>query len=129
MAKLRQTLLRCVSSEKVRQAEAKLFQLFMEGDTTAARIWMDHVLGKPLASVEIEEPQGPRLSLSLLLAAIREAVPDPEAQYRIAAVLARMGREAAGDGPSDDRPGQPRLSPPVPASHEHHHVCGNVNSR
>jgi hypothetical protein len=95
-----------------------------------AREWLaSYLIGRPIQAVAVEEPQGPRLSLWDLLAAIREAMPDGEVQARIAAAIARIGQEAAGDGPSDDRPGPPRLSPPVPAGHEHHHVCGNVNSR
>jgi hypothetical protein len=78
-----------------------------------AREWLgNYLVGRPIEAVAVEEPQGPRLPLCLLLAAIREAVPDPEAQARIAAVLARMGRQAAGDDPSDERPGPPRVSPP-----------------
>jgi hypothetical protein len=95
-----------------------------------AREWLgNYMIGRPVQAVAVEEPQGTPLSLGMLLAAIREAVPDPEAHVRIAQVLQRMGREAVGDSSSDDQPGQPRLSPPVPAGHEHHHVCGNVNSR
>ena len=56
MAMLRRTLVKAVSPEKVRQAEAKLFEMFMDGDTTAARIWMDHALGKPVSSIEIGGP-------------------------------------------------------------------------
>src|SRR5262245_32306818 len=75
-----------------------------------AREWISgYVIGRPVAAVAVEEPQGPRLSLCLLLAAIREAVPDEEAQARIAIVLARMGREWSGDGAIDYRPYQPRL--------------------
>jgi hypothetical protein len=75
-----------------------------------AREWLAHyVIGRPFQAVAVEEPQGPRLTLWDLLAAIREAVPDPEAHVKIAAVLQRMGREAAGDDPGDDRPDQPRL--------------------
>jgi hypothetical protein len=87
------------------------------GDAKAREWLANYLIGKPLQAVAVEEPQGPRLTLWDLLAAIREAVPDPEAQARIAAVLARMGREAAGESPSDDRPGPPRLSPSTPAGH------------
>jgi hypothetical protein len=88
------------------------------GGDAKAREWLSsYLIGKPLQAVEVEEPQGPRLSLWDLLAAIREAVPDPEAHVRIAAVLQRMGREAAGDDPGE-RPGPPRLSPPIAAAHE-----------
>jgi hypothetical protein len=72
------------------------------GGDAKAREWLSsYLVGRPLQAVAVEEPQGPRLSLWDLLAAIREAVPDGEAQARIAAVLARMGREAAGDGPCE----------------------------
>jgi hypothetical protein len=99
------------------------------GDAKAREWLANYLIGRPIEAVAVEEPQGPRLTLWDLLEAIREAVPDPEAQYRLAAVLDRMGREAAGESPSDERPGPPRLSPPVPADHGHHHVYGNINSR
>ena len=89
----------------------------VSGDAKAREWLANYLIGKPLQAVEVEEPQGPRLTLWDLLAAIREAVPDPEAQARLAAVLDRMGREAAGDGPSDERPGPPRLSSPIAADH------------
>jgi hypothetical protein len=98
------------------------------GDAKAREWLASYLIGRPIQAVAVEEPQGPRLSPWDLMAAIREAVPDGEVQARIANASARMGRKAAGDGPSD-RPDQPRLSPPVPADHDHHHVCGNFNSR
>ena len=101
----------------------------VSGDAKAREWLASYLVGRPIQAVAVEEPQGPRLSIWALLAAIREAVPDGETQARIAAAIARMGQEAAGDGPSDDRPSQPRLSPPIAADHEYHHVCGNVNSR
>jgi hypothetical protein len=113
MAKLRHTLVRCVGPEKVRQAEAKLFEMFMSGDSTAARIWMDHVLGKPLASVEISGPQGSPLSIGVVLAAIREAIPDPDTQLRLATVFQKLA-EAGPIAPAVkkakalDGPGHPR---------------------
>ena len=44
-------------------------------------------------------PAGPTISLGMILMAIREAVPDPEAPVRIAQVLQRTAQEAAGDDP------------------------------
>jgi hypothetical protein len=88
------------------------------GDAKAREWLANYLIGRPIEAVAVEEPQGPRLSLWDLLAAIREAVPDGEVQARIAAAIARIGREAAGDGSSDERPGQPRLSPPILAGHE-----------
>jgi hypothetical protein len=100
----------------------------VSGDAKAREWLASYLIGRPIQAVAVEEPQGPRLSLWALLAAIRQAVPDGEVQARIADAIARIGQEAAGDD-LVERPGQPRLSPPVPAGHEHHHVCGNVNSR
>jgi hypothetical protein len=101
-----------------------------KGGDAKARDWLgSYLIGKPRMAVELAGPVGPRLTMEMLVSAIREAVPDGEVQARIAAAIARIGQEAAGDGPSDDRPGQPRLSSPVPASHEHHHICGNTNLR
>jgi hypothetical protein len=73
----------------------------VSGDAKAREWLANYLIGRPVEAGAIEEPQGPRLSLCLLLAAIREAVPDGETQARIAAALARMAREATGDGPSE----------------------------
>jgi hypothetical protein len=101
----------------------------LDGDARAREWLANYLIGRPLQAVALAEPVGSGVTLSMFLSALREAVPDPEAQYKLAAVLARMGREAAGDGPGDERPGPPRLSPSVPAGHEHHHVYGDDNSR
>ena len=87
------------------------------GDAKAREWLANYLIDRPIQAVAVEEPQGTRLTLWDLLAAIREAVPDPEAHVKIAAVLQRMGREAAGDDPGDERPVQPRLSPSTPAGH------------
>jgi hypothetical protein len=91
----------------------------VSGDARAREWLANYLVGKPVFQVvELSSgPVGTPISLSMILAAIREAVPDPEAHVKIAQVLQRMAQEAAGDGPSDDRPGQPRLSPPMPAGH------------
>jgi hypothetical protein len=90
MAMLRRTLIKAVSPDKVRQAEAKLFEMFMDGDTQAARIWMDHVLGKPLTQVEVTSRGGQALTLAFVISAINQAVPDPEVRDRISQVLDQL---------------------------------------
>jgi hypothetical protein len=101
MAMLRRTLIKAVSPDKVRQAEAKLFEMFMDGDTTAARIWMDHVLGKPLTQVEVTSRGGQSLTLAFVISAINQAVPDPEVRDRISQVLDQLcdQEQKALDGP------------------------------
>jgi hypothetical protein len=90
-----------VPLEKWREIVETAVAQAVVGDAKAREWLASYLIGKPFQAVAVEEPQGPRLSIWALLAAIREAVPDGEAQARIANVLARMGREAAGDGPCE----------------------------
>jgi hypothetical protein len=79
----------------------------LDGDAMA-REWISaYLIGKPLLmAVEVSAPSGPKLSLGMILMAIREAIPDGDAQARIADALLRLAREATGDdGSSGDQLG------------------------
>lgn len=90
MAKLKRVLINSVSPQKVLQAEAKLFSLFMDGDMQAAKLWMDHVLGKPLTQIEMTSRSGHSATLTFVLSAINQAVPDPEMRDHIAHVIDQL---------------------------------------
>jgi hypothetical protein len=78
----------------------------LDGDAQA-RTWLsNYLIGKPLfQAVEDSAPSGPRVTLNMILLAIREAIPDGEAQARIAAALLRLAREATGDDSCGDQLG------------------------
>jgi hypothetical protein len=76
----------------------------LEGDARA-RDWISsYVVGRPYQAVEVDVPSGPKLSLGMLLMAIRQAIPDGDAQARIADALLRLAREATGDDSYGDQP-------------------------
>lgn len=81
---LRLALLGADTDSNIKAIGAKLVAMALEGDVAAARLWLDHVLGRPRVAVEISGPGGSPLSLGMILMAIREATPDPAMQEQIA---------------------------------------------
>jgi hypothetical protein len=72
-----------------------------DGDIAAARTWLQYVIGKPTAHVEVTGSGGDPISLGLILAAINQAVPDPETRLRISEAFERL---AATNSPALDAP-------------------------
>jgi hypothetical protein len=56
MKELRRALLECATEEKVKAVEESLHELAVGGDVAAAKVWLDHVVGKPLQAVEVSGP-------------------------------------------------------------------------
>ncbi len=81
---LRLALLGADTDSNIRAIGKKLVAMALDGDVAAARLWLDHVLGKPRQQVEISGPGGSPLSMGMILMAIREAAPDPAMQEQIA---------------------------------------------
>jgi hypothetical protein len=52
MAALRTALVGCATLEKVRAIERALYEAAIDGDTVAARLWLEHCLGKAPATIE-----------------------------------------------------------------------------
>jgi hypothetical protein len=50
---LRQCLLEAVSPEDVLAVGRKLVELAKDGDVTAAKLWLEYVLGRPVQGVEL----------------------------------------------------------------------------
>jgi hypothetical protein len=106
MKELRRALLECATEEKVKAVEESLHELAVGGDVAAAKVWLDHVVGKPLQAVEVSGPDGQGLGVEVLMTAVLAALaPYPEARLAVAARLKGVGRgHDAGPG---DRTGDP----------------------
>src|SRR5215471_5564046 len=97
MKELRRALIDCVTPEKVREVEASLYKLAIGGDTTAIKIWLDHVVGRPVQAVELAGPDGTALDLPSIVSTIMVALGDePEARIKVAAAFHRLGRSRDG---------------------------------
>jgi hypothetical protein len=106
MKELRRALLECATEEKVKAVEESLHELAVGGDVAAAKVWLDHVVGKPLQAVEVSGPDGQGVGVEVLMTAVLAALaPYPEARLAVAARLKGVGRgHDAGPG---DRAGDP----------------------
>ena len=106
MKELRRALLECATEEKVKAVEESLHELAVGGDVAAAKVWLDHVVGKPLQAVEVSGPDGQGLGVEVLMTAVLAALaPYPEARLAVAARLKGVGR--GHDAGSGDRAGDP----------------------
>jgi hypothetical protein len=55
---LRTALVEAATPEKVRAVEESLHEVAVGGDVAAAKVWLDHVVGKPVQAVELSGPDG-----------------------------------------------------------------------
>ena len=103
---LRAALIEAATPEKVKAVEEALHELAVGGDVAAAKVWLDHVVGKPLQAVEVSGPDGQALGMEVVMTAVLAALaPYPEARLAVAARLKGVGRgHDAGPG---DRAGDP----------------------
>jgi hypothetical protein len=103
---LRAALIEAATPEKVKAVEEALYELAVGGDVAAAKVWLDHVVGKPVQAVELAGPDGQALGMEVVMTAVLAALaPYPEARLAVAARLKGVGRgHDAGPG---DRAGDP----------------------
>ena len=103
---LRAALIEAATPEKVKAVEEALYELAVGGDVAAAKVWLDHVVGKPVQAVELAGPDGQALGMEVVMTAVLAALaPYPEARLAVAARLKGVGR-GHDDGPGD-RAGDP----------------------
>ena len=97
MKKLRRSLLDATSAEDVKAVGSKLLELAKGGDVAAAKVWLDHVIGRPKEAVEISGPDGSTLDLSVIVSVIMLALGDDQAaRGRGAAAFRQLGRADGG---------------------------------
>jgi hypothetical protein len=110
---LRRALFDSVTAEQVVAVARKLHELALDGDVSAARCWLDHMIGRPVQAVELSAPVGPRLDPLALVGIITEALSDlpnyEDIRARLVAAFRRL--EPTPDGPARLEPSDcPRIS-------------------
>ena len=95
---LRAALIEAATPEKVKAVEESLHELAVGGDVAAAKVWLDHVVGKPVQAVELSGPDGQALDLPAIVSTIMIALgDDPDARVKVAAAFRKLGSSADGD--------------------------------
>jgi hypothetical protein len=97
MAEIRQALLDAAAPEKAAEVIRKMGDMAVDGDTTAARIYLEYTAGKPIQALELSGPDGEPLAVdwSRLTTVILGAVgDDPKARASIARALRGLTHDA-----------------------------------
>jgi hypothetical protein len=96
---LRRALITADTPENIGRIGQKLIELALGGDVAAARLYLEHTIGKPRESLELAGVGGTPLSLGVVMMMIREIAPEPERQAKLAAMFRRLALEGpAADG-------------------------------
>jgi hypothetical protein len=95
---LRAALIEAATPEKVKAVEEALHELAVGGDVAAAKVWLDHVVGKPVQALEVSGPDGQALDLPAIVSTIMIALGDePAARIKVAAAFRKLGSSGDGD--------------------------------
>jgi hypothetical protein len=103
MHQLRAAMLDAATPERVAEVVMKLGDQAAAGDVASAKIYLDHVCGKPVQALSLANPDGSPLGgdLAVLQRAILTALaPHPEARYAVGRAL--MALRSDGDGRNND---------------------------
>ena len=104
---LRKALVESADADAVREVGRKLKEFALEGDVSAAKLWLEYTVGKPVQAVEVSGPDGEPLGVdwgrlqNVLLGALASF---PEAKIQVAMALkglvndVRDDAEQPGDG-------------------------------
>jgi hypothetical protein len=90
---LKKALMACATETDIQDIYKSMLRAAKTGDVAAAKVLLDHLLGRPSQSVEISGPDGEpaKLNLSSLTAVILTALgPDHDARWRVAEALAKF---------------------------------------
>jgi hypothetical protein len=97
MNELRRVLTDAASDDDIRDVYRSLLVAAKGGDVAAARLLLDHLVGRPKESVEITAGDGQAIGLASIAAVVMEAIGDDEsARVRVATAFARLGGNGGG---------------------------------
>jgi hypothetical protein len=97
MNELRRVLTEAASDDDIRDVYRSLLVAAKGGDVGAARLLLDHLVGKPKESIEVSAGDGQAIGLSAIAAVILDTLGDDErARVRVAAAFAKL------EGPGDE---------------------------
>jgi hypothetical protein len=99
MAELRRALLACATDQDIAELYASMMKAAKEGDVQAARLLLDHLVGRPKESIEVSATEGASIDLPAIIATIMLALGDDEgARIKVAAAFHKLGSGAGGHG-------------------------------
>jgi hypothetical protein len=101
MHELRAALLDCATDKHVQALYASLLKAALGGDTAAAKILLEYLVGRPPQAVELSGPDGQSLGpdvAGLAVTILAALAPYPEARIAVAAKLKMIPHERDGDG-------------------------------
>ena len=101
----KRALMEAGSPERVQKVTDAMFAAACDGDTAAAKILLDHWVGRPTTTVEVtgNGPAPIQTDITAIVAIIQQEEPDPEKRLKIARRILRLGQqpEVDTDGPID----------------------------
>jgi hypothetical protein len=101
MNELRRALTEAATDDDIRDLYRSLLASAKGGDTQAARVLLEYLCGKPVATVEVSGPDGSSLDLPAIVATILSALGDDQAAVvRVAAAFHKLSLGVGG--PSGD---------------------------
>jgi hypothetical protein len=90
-----------VTAEQVVAVARKLYELALDGDVSAARCWLEHIIGRPVQAVELTAPSpgiAPMAIVRLVIDALSDLPNYEEIRARLVAAFERL--EPTRDGPA-----------------------------
>jgi hypothetical protein len=106
MQELRRALLGSTTPEDVQEVGKALLEMAIGGDVAAAKVLLDHVVGKPVQAVELSGPDGVALDLPAIVSTIMIALGDDlTARVKVAAAFRRLGETTRDGGLERAEPG------------------------
>jgi hypothetical protein len=107
MHELRRELLDAVEPGTIKAVVDKLSELAKGGDIPAAKLLLDHAIGRPTQAIELSGPDGaPLADVAALQVVILNALADePAARFKVAAALRGLSRNADPDRDGHAGPG------------------------
>ncbi len=91
MAELRLALLDSTTPEQVKELIAALHRMAIGGDVSAAKVWLEFTIGKPVQAVEVSGPDGGTIDFNALGDALVAAFGgDMEARIKVADAFRRL---------------------------------------
>lgn len=97
MAALRRALWDCGTPERVAAIEKTLYEAAVGGDVAAIKVWLEHMVGKPIQALEVSGPEGQTLSVPKIVNVIMSVVgDDQETRVKLAQAFKEMGAVDVG---------------------------------
>jgi hypothetical protein len=103
---LRKALMNCATDDDVKAIYESMLSAAKKGEVAAAKVLLDHLLGRPMQAVQVTGESGEplKIDISKLTAVVLTALgTDSDARWRVAEALSRFGASQleAERGPVD----------------------------